>query len=66
MGLISGSIVTISASMLTMRSDAFVRMFEVMSSSSSAIATMSKPMKTIAGALDQMGRINVDGYRMGP
>lgn len=61
MGLISGSIVTISASMLTMRSDAFVRMFEVMSSSSSAIATMSKPMKTIAGALDQMGRINVDG-----
>lgn len=61
MGLISRSIVTISASMLTMRSDAFVRMFEVMSSSSSAIATMSKPMKTIAGALDQMGRINVDG-----
>ena len=59
--IIAGSIVTISASMLTMRSDAFIRMFEVMASSSEAIVAMSKPMERIATSMDKMSRISVDG-----
>jgi len=58
---IAPAIVSISASMLLMRSDAFVRMFEVMAASSEAIVAMSKPMTQIASAMDKMGKVNIDG-----
>ena len=58
---IAPAMASISATMLVMRSDAYVRMFEVMTSSSEAIVAMAKPMSTVASAMDQMGRVNVDG-----
>jgi hypothetical protein len=58
---IAPAMASISATMLVMRSDAYIRMFEVMASSSEAVVAMAKPMTQIASAMDQMGRVNVDG-----
>jgi CRISPR/Cas system CSM-associated protein Csm2 small subunit len=58
---VAPALASISATMLVMRSDAYIRMFEVMASSSEAIVAMSRPMTNIASALDKMGGVNVDG-----
>ncbi len=58
---IAPAMASISATMLVMRSDAYIRMFEVMASSSEAIVAMSKPMTQIASAMDKMGKVNIDG-----
>jgi hypothetical protein len=58
---IAPSLASISATMLVMRSDAYIRMFEVMASSSKAIIAMSRPMTQIASAMDKMGGVNVNG-----
>lgn len=58
---IAPALASISATMLVMRSDAYIRMFEVMAASSEAIVAMAKPMTQIASAMDKMGGVNVDG-----
>jgi len=58
---IAPAISSISTNMVLMRSDAFIRMFEVMASSSKSIVAMSRPMTNIASALDKMGGVNIDG-----
>jgi hypothetical protein len=61
MPIIAGSITTISTSMSNMRSEDFVRIFEVMASSAGAIAVMSRPIESIATSMDKMSRISIEG-----